>query len=129
MADRFRSLDENWGSFLDSPFKQIREGHLSNDPAVIAVAHAVEMLGLRLQYLQSTMKALAGGQIVDNHDFLKSRPGNRPEKSDRGLKKLIEQVTLESTNYFPGEGQDVNTRITKGEQNCLKWQTNKSCNL
>jgi hypothetical protein len=81
MADRFRSLDENWGSFLDSPFKQIREGHLSNDPAVIAFAHAVELLGLCIQYLQSTMTALAGGQIVNDNDFFEIPAGNQVEKS------------------------------------------------
>jgi hypothetical protein len=48
---------------------------MSSDPAVIALAHAVEMLGLRIQYLQSTMTAMAGGQIVKDHDFLTSRPG------------------------------------------------------
>ena len=53
---------------------------MSSDPAVIAVAHAVEMLGLRLQYLQSTMKALAGGQIVEDHDFFEIPAGNQFEK-------------------------------------------------
>jgi hypothetical protein len=81
MTQRFRSLDENWRSFLDSPIKKIREGHMSNDPAVIALAHAVEMLGLRIQYLQSTMTALAGGQIVNNHDFFEIPAGNQVEKS------------------------------------------------
>ena len=80
------SVNENWGSFLDSPIKKIGEGRLSNDPAVIALAHAVEMLGLRIQYLQSTITALAGGLIVEDHDFLKSRPGINSKNSDRDLK-------------------------------------------
>ncbi|MFH0957960.1 MAG: hypothetical protein V1897_04575 [Pseudomonadota bacterium] len=71
---------------MESPIKEIREGHLSNDPAVIALAHAVEMLGLRIQYLQSTITALAGGLIVEDHDFLKSRPGINSKNSDRDLK-------------------------------------------
>jgi hypothetical protein len=62
MADRFRSLDENWLSFLDSPIKETREGRMSSDQSVIALAHAVEMLGLRIQYLQSIMIAMVGGQ-------------------------------------------------------------------
>ena len=52
MTDRFQSLGENLQSFLDSPVKQIRKGHLSNDPAVIAIAQGVAMLSLRIQYLQ-----------------------------------------------------------------------------
>ncbi len=47
---------------------------MSSDPAVIALAHAMEMLGLRIQYLQSTMTALAGGQIVNDQNLLESRP-------------------------------------------------------
>jgi hypothetical protein len=31
--------------------------------------YSVEMLDLRVQYLQSTITALAGGQIVNDHDF------------------------------------------------------------
>jgi hypothetical protein len=64
MSGHFISLDENWRSFLDPPIKEIRDGHISSDPAVIALTHAVEMLGLRIQYLQSTITALTGGQIV-----------------------------------------------------------------
>jgi len=74
------SVNENWGSFLDSPIKKIGEGRLSNDPAVIALAHAVEMLGLRIQYLQSTITALAGGLIVEDHDFFEIQAGNQFEK-------------------------------------------------
>lgn len=84
MTDRFQSLGENLQSFLDSPVKQIKEGRVTNDLAVIVLAQAVEMLGLRIQYLQSTITALAGGQIISDHDFLKSRPGNPPKNSDRG---------------------------------------------
>ena len=87
MTDRFQSLGENLQSFLDSPVKQIKEGWVTNDLAVIVLAQAVEMLGLRIQYLQSITIALAGGQIISDHDFLKSRPGNPLEISDRGLKK------------------------------------------
>jgi hypothetical protein len=86
MIGRFRSLDENWSAFMESPIKDVKEGRVTNDLAKIVLAQAVEMLGLRIQYLQSTVIALAGGQIVKDHDFLKSRPGNRPENSDRGLK-------------------------------------------
>ncbi len=86
MIDRFRLLDENWSTFLDTPITDISEGRILSDPAVIALAHAVEMLGLRIQYLQSTITALAGGQIVNDHDFSKSRPGDKSENSDRGLK-------------------------------------------
>jgi hypothetical protein len=70
------SVNENWRSFLDSPVKQIRDGRLSNDPAVIALAHAVEMLGLRIQYLQCTITALAGRQIVNDHDFFEIQAGD-----------------------------------------------------
>lgn len=80
MIDRFRSLDENWSTFLDTPIKDIREGRILNDPAVIALAHAVEMLGLRIQYLQSTMTALAGGQIVQ-------------EETDVSLESVAGEVT------------------------------------
>ena len=54
---------------------------MSNDPAVIALAHAVEMLGLRLQYLQSTITALAGGQIVSDHNFSEVPAMNQARKS------------------------------------------------
>jgi len=63
MTQRFRSLDENCRSFLDSLIKQIREGRLSTDHAVIALAHAVEMLGLRIQYLQSKITAFTRNAI------------------------------------------------------------------
>ena len=86
MTDRFQSLGENLQSFLDSPVKQIKEGWVTNDLAVVVLAQAVEMLGLRIQYLQSTITALAGGQIISDHDFLNLRSGNPPEISDRGLK-------------------------------------------
>jgi hypothetical protein len=74
------------GVSLTPLLKEIREGRLSNDPAVIALAHAVKMLGLRIQYLQSTTTALAGGQIVKDHDFLKSRPVIKSKNPDRGLR-------------------------------------------
>jgi hypothetical protein len=85
MTDRFRSLDENWSTFIESPIKDVNEGRVTSDLAVIVLAQAVEMLGLRIQYLQSTITALAGGQIAQDHLFLKSRPANQPKKSDRGL--------------------------------------------
>ena len=81
MTQRFRSLDENWGSFLESPIKEIREGRMSSDPAVITVACAVEMLGLRIQYLQSIMIAMVGGQTVNDHDFFEIPTGNQVQKS------------------------------------------------
>jgi hypothetical protein len=59
----------------------MREGGLLNDPAVIALAHAVEMLGLRIQYLQSTMTTLAGGQIVKVHHSFEIPARNQVEKS------------------------------------------------
>ena len=71
---------------MTPPIKEIREGRMSSDPAVIALAHAVEMLGLRVQYIQSTMTAMAGGQTANDHDFLKSRPGIKSDNLDRDLK-------------------------------------------
>jgi hypothetical protein len=90
MSDRFSSLNENWQGFSDS-LRQIQQGGtVSNELAVTYLAHSVEMLGLRIQYLQSALLAVTGGGAVakpdkaetshNTHVFVKSRPANRPEK-------------------------------------------------
>ena len=86
MSSKFDSLNENWQAIAGSLVEIQQGGTVSNELAVTYLAHSVQMLGLRLQYLQSTMKALAGGQIVNDHDFFEIPAGNQPEKSDRGLK-------------------------------------------
>lgn len=88
MTDRFRSLDENWSTFIESPIKDVNEGRVTSDLAVIALAQAVEMLGLRIQYLQSMLLALAGGGMIKEpgqnttshnpHDFSNSRLEIKP---------------------------------------------------
>ena len=69
MSSKFDSLNENWQAITGSLIEIQQGGTVSNELAVTYLAHSVQMLGLRLQYLQSTMKALAGGQIVNGHDF------------------------------------------------------------
>jgi hypothetical protein len=63
MSSKFDSLNENWQAITGSLIEIQQGGTVSNELAVTYLAHSVQMLGLRLQYLQSTMKALAGGQI------------------------------------------------------------------
>ena len=63
MSSKFDSLNENWQAIAGSLVEIQQGGTVSNELAVTYLAHSVQMLGLRLQYLQSTTKALAGGQI------------------------------------------------------------------
>ena len=65
MSSKFDSLNENWQAITGSLVEIQQGGTISNELAVTYLAHSVQMLGLRLQYLQSTMKALAGGQIMN----------------------------------------------------------------
>ncbi|MFH0957383.1 MAG: hypothetical protein V1897_01635 [Pseudomonadota bacterium] len=59
---------------------------MSSDQSVIALTHSVEMLGLRIQYLQCMITALAGAQIVNDRDFLKSGSGIKSDNPARDLK-------------------------------------------
>ena len=63
MSSKFDSFNENWQAITGSLIEIQQGGTVSNELAVTYLAHSVQMLGLRLQYLHSTMKALAGGQI------------------------------------------------------------------